>query len=310
MPIAYKTDTEYNCIVIIESLRAGEDRPTGRRLYEDIDPIAIREKMTCFPPLIPRSRPELLKMLRAIAARCADPTEKLMPLIQIDTHGADDRRGLVLSNEDFVPWDVLGAAFRAINIVCANRLVVVLAACHGFRALSVLAEREVLKKVSPFFALIGPDRKVWPDEIESAMRKFYPIVLSSGDLTAATDAINPPFEFYLCSRLLLRATLDYLWKNCRGRSKQQRIERLTTALMEKNASRGISVADARRAVKARIRPKTFPFDKYARRFLMSDHPCNTGRFTVTREDLLREFRNAQARAKPNQPFRATSRRAK
>lgn len=307
MPIAYQTDTQYNCIVIIESLEEGA-RATGRRLYEDIEPIALRDEMTCFPPLMPRSRTELLRMLRAIAARCADPAEKLMPLIQIDTHGRDDRQGLVLCNGDFVPWDVLGAAFRAINIASANRLVVVLAACHGFRALSVLALQDALKKASPFFALIGPDRKVWPDEIESAMRKFYGIVLPTGDLTAATNAINPPFEFYLCSRLLLRATLDYLWKNCRGRSKKERVEKLTTALIEQSGSPRMSVSDARRAVKARINPEAFDFDKYARRFLMSDHPRNMGRFTVTRDDLLREFREAQARAEPNKKYRATSRR--
>jgi len=275
--------------MIVESL-PDRDRATGRRLNEDLEPLCIREGFKLQFECV-TSRDALFDLLVRLGDRCRQ--EGWMPLLHLEMHGREDKAGLVLSNGDFVSWRELIQHLRAINRACANNLTVVLPVCWGIHVQDEVFRASGVSKATPFVALIAPGRKVWPDEIETATRRFYEIALSTGggDLNAALEAMNAavervksfdqpsnPYNLYLSPRLFVAGVLQYLWKYCRGQENRARLE-------------------------------AFDIPMYARRFLLSDDPGNVGRFKIAEDEILREFREAESRAdkQPERQMRLVSR---
>src|SRR5262252_2431186 len=90
----------FNVVHIIESLRP-DDHHTGRRLYEDLGPLAD----VSTPPVTARfhavqSRAEFLELLRFIAndARLLSH----WPILHIEVHG--DFTGIVVASGEYLPW--------------------------------------------------------------------------------------------------------------------------------------------------------------------------------------------------------------
>ena len=108
-----------------------------------------------------------------------------MPLLQIETHGDGDS-GIGPSDKDGLTWPELMAALTPLNQLTGVRLPVILSACHGIWGIKMAEPMER----SPFFALMGPDRKVTPGEVVRGMRQFYRGIFEKKDGTVAMRMLN------------------------------------------------------------------------------------------------------------------------
>jgi len=161
-----------NTIIVIESLGLS-DRKTGEELYDDI---ILRYKelfsKTYNQPLITRyfkaiGKKELLGVLTSIAEQSYIYPKGI--LIHLETHGSDDKCGLVLSNEELVSWPELQELLIQINVKTDNQFYLCMATCFGryihetidhnlqapfcayISASEIISESEIIENFEPFF---------------------------------------------------------------------------------------------------------------------------------------------------------------
>lgn len=289
--IPIRSETEVNAVVVLQSLTPEEPR-TGANLFRTtIRPICERDGQACeFHE--PGSPAEVFTILDRIERNCTE--RGWMPIVHFETHG-DDLDGLKIEPAgEYVSWDELGHHLRAINRACANRAVVVVAACYGMHALSTIGDIEAIDNVAPFFALIGPDDEITAPRLEEAMTHVYSRFLNGSSITEAVAARKPPLIDFLSESLLLNSALRHLWRRCMGEGLQRRIEKvvgveIAYALIE--GGKPENTADLLRQAREVLRAENFDLEKYKRRFLMADDPRNAGRFTTGVPDLLAALRH-------------------
>lgn len=206
----------------------------------------------------------------------------IFPIIHLEIHGLEDKSGLYLPSDEIVKWGEFSDSCREINEHCSNNLLVVLAVCHGFH--SVL--QATITKLTPFFTLIGPTETVCVGQIERDFPKFYQDLLNSHDLTSTFSILGDPYQLYLCERVFANSLIEYINKHCRGKGRQERVEELLTKVKKSPSGLLISTGDARKLIKALIKPDVGDLENYRTKFLMADHPENKGRFTATLDDLI------------------------
>lgn len=107
---------------------------------------------------------------REIVARLVDEAErgKHHPLLHIECHG-DETAGLEFADGSVVSWQELMSILRPLNVATELGLIVVVAACWGGSAIDGVN----LTQPAPCFALIGPSRGLWSNELFDALRVFY-----------------------------------------------------------------------------------------------------------------------------------------
>ena len=162
----------FSKIHIIEWLRkvdpkTGEpDRRTGQEICKELQTMLAAAKSP-IQVLLHRvgSRAALLARLKRIEEDFENT--KRYPLIQVETHGNDD--GIGLSAEDALSWTELMKALTPLNEATGLLLPVFLSACHGMWGIRMAQAMQP----APFFALMGPKKKVYPGEIVRGMCAFY-----------------------------------------------------------------------------------------------------------------------------------------
>ena len=125
----FSTTLTVNSLFWITSLRSTEHGVT-RRVQEDLLPYldSIGLHHHTFEP---QTATELLAILSDIARHA---NVGLRPILHFDTHG-DLAQGIRLAAAgEFIPWSVLIAHLRAINVTTGNNLCVVSGACFSMNA--------------------------------------------------------------------------------------------------------------------------------------------------------------------------------
>jgi hypothetical protein len=128
--------------------------PIDRRL----SPADSRETERDFEAVPVGSRAASIARLRKIQADFR--VNRRVPLLQIETHGHADE-GIGVSEDDWLTWPELMVALTPLNQATSDRLPIVLAPCHGIWDIKMAQPMER----SPFMALIGPKRDVYPGEV-------------------------------------------------------------------------------------------------------------------------------------------------
>lgn len=147
----------FSKIHIIEWLK-----PANRKTGEDGDRRTGEETYRELKTMIPASGSRMDVILHRVSSRASFinrlgrieedfRASRKVPLLQIETHGDDDK-GIGPSEDDGLTWPELMEALTPLNLATGVRLPV---------------ER------SPFLALLGPNRKVYPGEVVRGMRAFY-----------------------------------------------------------------------------------------------------------------------------------------
>ncbi|WP_055562968.1 hypothetical protein [Hymenobacter sp. AT01-02] len=90
-----------------------------------------------------------------------------IPLIHIEAHGAHDF--LKLESGEEVSWVVVAHLLGEVNRLLKNKLIVVLASCHGIQLHKTI---NVLTPV-PFYLLVAPLATAYEQDIKSGFVEFY-----------------------------------------------------------------------------------------------------------------------------------------
>lgn len=266
-----------NSLLILESLPSG-DAHTGTYLNDDLA-AELRQQSVPVGFGTIGSRAAFWKAMDWM--RNPQTAGKHRFILHIEAHGAADRSGLAFApSGDVMPWAEFVDLVREVNRQCLNNLVVVMACCHGFHSILDVS----IKDLTPFCTLIGPSEVVTAGLIQQEFPKFYRTLFATNDFNAALGGLDPAFQVYHAEKLLVNSYLGYLRAACRGRGKQKRIDRLLSELKSRRPN--VDISKSRRQLKALVRPETGDYEGFKRKFLMSDHADNVGRFPSTLADLV------------------------
>jgi hypothetical protein len=275
----------FNKIWVIESLRPN-DRKTGTILYEDV----LLHQEQSNPDLsielvAPATKDEFLESLQKIEEQASLGQ---FPMVHLECHGC--KEGLQMSNLELVSWKDLRDSLIRINIACRLNLVLVVGACNGIHLIKVSTKLDR----APFWAVIGPERKINEGEIERDFGAFYRKFFESLNGDAAMDALNSgvagpdrTYHFRTSVGLFMRAYIAYHTKYRMGKGKRSRIEKLVTEAMKERSTAQKGVNWVRRNIKHTLAKEEQHFHKFKNRFFLIDkYPENAQRFSITYVDVL------------------------
>lgn len=262
-------DSGFSCnsVIWISSLPDSEQGPT-RRMTEDIESIAQQIGFG-FQKIDVGSAAELESLLQELSAYARE--RNMRPLLHLDMHGNQDK-GLLLNNgSEYCSWDRLSVLLREINLHTRNNLCVVGSTCFGLRAIMPIK----LDEATPFFLLLAPEQEVKTGFLEKSMALFYRELFESGSIDGAYSRyLSDKFKYFHCEKMLFIVIARYIKEGCKGKTAQERRERLLTDVfsqgMEKTTD---NLQNIRKKIKDGIRPDQALLDRYARKFLIN-RPCS------------------------------------
>ena len=277
-----ETSSQFNKLFVVQSLHDTELQ-TGQRLVEGTLEPKLKGLGLGLTYVKVSNRAEFFAAMDDIWRQCAESNPRIYPILHLDAHGKADRTGIaMLPSGEKVTWDELAEKCRSINVECHNNLIVASGLCHGLLSITSVNMRDS----APFLAVVGPEETVTAGEIDVGFPSFYRELLQSGELATAMSHLSSKFGLFLADRLFLRAFSAYLRENCKGEGRDARIERLLADFLQSTAAHKIDEHTARRIIEDFTQPNPASFDRFKRRFLMSDHPLNANRFAITFEMAL------------------------
>lgn len=169
----------FDYVLVLEWLRAG-DEPTGAQLQEFLQSIGFRSEF-----VVCQTWEDVQHAL--IAARDVADT-KGIPIVHLETHGADPWRGDAAAGVGVGPswnsapvWGALGPLLAPLNVRAGFRLLVVSAACWGSGVIAAIGGGE---HPAPFACAVGLRTQVTEGRLRDSMRELYRR-LKGGDSTLA-----------------------------------------------------------------------------------------------------------------------------
>lgn len=118
------------------------------------------------------SKEDLFELLNKISTQTS--TSEIFPLIHIEAHGLDTKKGLVLRNDDIVYWKDLTPIFEQINRNCCNNLVLCISACSSIYVLEeIILSFYEFGTTTPFFTFVGTEDVIQLDDLTKAFPEFY-----------------------------------------------------------------------------------------------------------------------------------------
>lgn len=272
----FETSCESNSLVVIESLRG--ERRTGLHLFNDLE-VEFRSAKFGIEYVDVARRVQMQRLFTQLTRAASD--RGLRPILHLEAHGTEHGDGLVLApSGETVAWDEFALMARALNVVTANNLVVVLAVCRGFKA--VLAATVV--EPVPFCLLVGPDRPVTNQQILSSFGPFYRTLISLNEMGEALRHLPAGYAHFNCEELFAGAMASYFRRHSAGRGRRERVERLVSEARSRLPA--TELRSIRRLAKEKTRATKEVFDRFKRTYLMTDIPANTGRFKVAYDDVV------------------------
>lgn len=282
----HETYGSFNKIFGIESLRDGELH-TGKRLFEDtIMPICASSAPEWGYRLYQvATKIQFINAMRQIAICChpnRDP--RLFPILHLDLHGDTDKGLEIAQTGEYVGWDLFAILCKEINILCGNKLMVVMATCHGFHAIT----SATISDVAPYCFLIGSQERLIAGDIETQFAAFYRDLLEhqSDSINAMMHKhLSGSYKLFCAEQILVDAFCKYMGRECSVKRRQERTETILTNLLMELSPEVVDITQMRRMIKESLKPTEDVFLMYQHRFLLSGLPENKGRFTVSYEQI-------------------------
>ena len=149
------------------------DRRTGQESHEEIRAMLAATPDSPVQVILHRVSSRAAFLVRLNRIEQDFRVTGRVPLLQIESHGD----GIGLSRNNGLTWPELMKALTPLNQATGVRLPVFLAACDGMWGIRMAQAMER----APFFALLGPNRKVTPGEVVRGMCAFYRKVIVDRD---------------------------------------------------------------------------------------------------------------------------------
>jgi hypothetical protein len=270
---------DFDHLYVVESLQQ-QELHTGAHLVEEVRPSIERLGFGLTYWKLSTAT-EFRSVMSQILAQAERPVPKIYPILHLDAHGTEGRTGISLSSGDVFHWNEFASWCREIHGACENNLTVVSSICYGISAITEVS----IKQLTPFFSLIGPRDVIKAVEAD-AMSRFYRELLDSGDVNRALERLPHELEQYLSEWLFLNSFARYIREKCRGQARSERVERLLTEVLQHPSTQQIPIKEMRKGIKKHVKPTEEAFRRWQARFLMADHPNNSGRFKATLADAL------------------------
>ena len=278
-------------IEIIEWLQPG-DMKTGRDLLDEIEPMGITSSPTVAAQYRQVwTRAEFLAALRAVENEFR-ATGRL-PLLHIETHGSVG--GIGVSDQEGIAFADLMEEFIPLNRMSGLRLVVVLAACEGIWGMKML---QPARGAAAFRALIGPEHRIFPEQLAKGCQAFYRGLFRKGDgneaFRAMNDAVDPtkPTFFAISAEGGLKMVFrDYLKELCTPGEIERRVDAMEAKALQQRRDDGLpdmfskDKQAARRLLRDGLLDHRSHFERIRRDYFFIDQfPENDERFDVKFED--------------------------
>lgn len=266
----------FNRVVIVESLGAREFN-SGEELHKYL--IAV-EGLADIPIEYVKC-PSATAFLEILEELTILASQGIIPLLHIETHGADDHTGLVFQDDSFLSWGELAARWVPLNRATGFNLLVVVAACFGAHFL--LSDFK-LRSASPFWGLIGPTNTTHGPELLGSFRSFYRNLLNGATASSVFASLGKTrldageLLFQSAESLFLKGIIRYLEKFCSAAFLRSRANKNRKKL--KKLGRNVSLGHALRSLAHAH--DDFAFDNFADNyFMLQDLPDNRKRFSAT-----------------------------
>lgn len=272
----------FNKIKIIESLTP-DDPKTGQKLYETI---SIQEYKYGDLEVGIEKVDGKRGFKRALSNAHEEARRGKFPILHIDAHG--DKSGVELASGERVEWDWLGGELKKINVATRLNLVVALAACRG----GYLASKAHPPQRAPFFGLIAPLEKIYPDPLQESFYYLYEELFRSMNMTKAMKKMydrspDQPFNYGLChARQIFRRGYEQYYKTGFQRSVFRYRENEFVRNVKERYGENVSISDDRlrniyRTVSKDETLSRKRFEAFKNLFFMCDiYPDNRKRFNL------------------------------
>lgn len=282
-----KSSNTFNTVWIIQSIAEGEMK-TGTRLYEDTF-TEIHERHENLKVYLeqPSNKREFVECLKKIYSDVKD--NKNFPIIHLECHGG--KTGLGLASNEIIEWDELRGHLIDINFSCGVNLLITIATCKGVYLIQVATQLDR----APFYAILGTDIEVYPQELITDYKEFYSAYFDTFNTNKALDALNAvikgekrSYYFIGAEKIFLNAFRKYHQDHCTGKAKRKRLEDLVSKAMKQPEVNAKGVTWVRNQAKEWFKSEQgAAFQKYKSRFFgLAEYPHNTERFSISYDDVI------------------------
>lgn len=281
----FVTYNNFDSIIIIESLPKNESQ-TGLFLQREVLYTECQLKSTSLSYINCEGRDQFFAIFENLKRNLIIGDNSIIggdakyPILHFEIHGAIDKSGLVLKNGEYINWLEFDRCCRRINELTYNNLLVVLAVCNGYYA----AQKVILSKLIPFYALIGSPSTIYVQEIKEIFPRFYRTLFDSGDLLLSFDEVRMKCKLFHCEMVLMDIMAHYFLTHCEGEALELRAKSIIEKL---KANKPNDVINNKEKIISALKPSLSIFNKYKENFLMSEHPRNTDRFSLKYDDILK-----------------------
>lgn len=199
----------------------------------------------------------------------------LRPVLHVDAHGTVADGLMLAPSGERVGWSDIIEDLRALNVATANNLTCIFALCFGLH----LYKQVSLKRPVPAYLFCAPPEEISVGFLEAQTLAFYREMSQTSNVTAAFEAtLGGVMHSFHCQGLFFQSLLRYIRTYCIGRMRQDRLERMVTAVLQRKDIVNPSSAQlkqARREVRESLKPGQRVIDLFAPAFLIGRAPAFT-----------------------------------
>jgi hypothetical protein len=136
-----------------------------------------------------------------------------------------------------------------------------------------------LKRPVPAYLFCAPPEEISVGFLETQTLAFYREMNRTSNVTAAFEAtLGGVMQSFHCQGLFFQSLLRYIRTYCIGRMRQDRLERMVTAVFQRDGVANPSSAQlkqARREIRESLKPSQAMIDLFAPSFLIGRAPAFT-----------------------------------
>jgi hypothetical protein len=155
----------FSKIVIIQSLKT-DDVPTGDILREHL--ASLNHEYQRNIPIEVIDCSSAVEFSKTVDRLIYDAENDSYPLLHVECHGCP-QDGLEFSDGSDLGWEQVSEKMTELNRAAELNLVIIFSACFG----DYFSYTMGITKAAPCWCVIGPNEKIFPDEILLGLREFY-----------------------------------------------------------------------------------------------------------------------------------------
>ena len=252
-----------NAVVWIHSLPEKEMGPT-RRILEDLKGLASAGGFPVYEYAV-GDRAELERVFKDLTSRAE---QGLRPVLHVDAHGTVADGLLLAPSGERIDWADVIELLRTLNVATENNLTCVFALCFGLH----LYKQVSLKKSVPAYLFCAPPSEISVGFLEDQTLAFYRKINQTLNVTDAFKVtLGTNMQPVHCQGLLFQSLVQYIRNSCMGKGRQEREEKMVTAVLEHNGIVDPSkeqLRQARKDVREFLKPGQSLIDRFAPCFLI------------------------------------------